>query len=274
MLLEEAVPLASRAARGLDRTASTPLWKQLLDDLNRRLASGEFEAGFPGELELRDAYGISRHTVREALRHLREAGTVSAARGRPSSLGGTATIQQPIGALYSLFASVEAAGLVQRSVVRALDVRADAHVAGRLGLEASTPLLYLERLRLADDVALALDRVWLPGQLARPLLDVDFSHTSLYNELRQRCGVSLTGGQELLRAVVPSPLERRLLATGPEVGAFAIERFGLAGREPVEWRTTLIRGDRFSVLARFSPRGYELDLGENTEGYSFTPPPS
>lgn len=266
--------MSSHAARGLDRTASTPLWKQLLTDLNRRLATGEFEDGFPGELELRDAYGISRHTVREALRHLREAGTISAARGRPSSLAGAATIQQPIGALYSLFASVEAAGLVQRSLVRALDVRADAHVASRLGLEASTPLLYLERLRLADDVALALDRVWLPGKFAESLLDVDFSHTSLYGELRERCGVSLTGGQELLRAVVPTPHEHRLLTTGPDVAAFAIERFGLAGAEPVEWRTTLIRGDRFSALATFSSRGYELDLAENAAGYSIAPPPA
>ncbi|GAY10962.1 predicted transcriptional regulator of N-acetylglucosamine utilization, GntR family [Pseudonocardia sp. N23] len=80
-----------------------------------------------------------------------------------------------------MFASVEQAGHEQRSIVHTLDLRADGSVAARLGLEVSTPLVYLERLRLADDEPLALDRVWLPGSLAAPLLDVDFSHMALYD---------------------------------------------------------------------------------------------
>ena len=107
-------------------------------------------------------------------------------------------------ALYSLFRSVEAAGQRQRSVVRRLEVTADGVVAAEIGLEESTPLLYLERLRLADEQPLALDRVWLPAAIAEPLLAVDFSHTSLHGELAARCGVRVDAGQERVRAVVPS----------------------------------------------------------------------
>jgi GntR family transcriptional regulator len=245
----------------LDRESRDPLWKQLLTDLTRRVDQGEFGDTFPGELELRDEYRVSRHTVRVALRVLRDAGTVIAERGRQPRLATESEIQQPLGALYSLFASVEAAGLEQRSFVRALDVRADAYVAVRLGLEESTPLFHLGRLRLAGREALAIDRVWLPASIARPLLDVDFSHTALYEELSSRCGIRLTGGEELLRAVVPNPHERRLLDIGPDVAAFAIDRIGTANGVPIEWRTTLIRGDRFSALAQFSARtGYRLNL--------------
>jgi GntR family transcriptional regulator len=43
------------------------------------------------------------------------------------------------------------------------------------------------------------------------------------------------------------------------VAAFAIDRLGLAGGEPAEWRHTIVRGDRFSVTARFSPaEGYKM----------------
>lgn len=247
--------------RGLSRISVEPLWKQLLADLRGRLDVGEFDDAFPGELELRDEYGVSRHTVREALRHLRDEGVVVAARGRQPHVAAEAEIEQPLGALYSLFASVEAAGLEQRSVVRSLDVRADAHVAVRLGLEESTPLLHLERLRFAGSEPLAHDRVWLPAELARPLLDVDFRHTALYDELASRCQVRLTGGQERLRAVVPTAPQRKLLEIGADVAAFEIQRLGCAASRPVEWRTTLIRGDRFSALAEFSARtGYRLDL--------------
>ncbi|KPI02079.1 transcriptional regulator, GntR family with UTRA sensor domain containing protein [Actinobacteria bacterium OK074] len=238
-----------------------PLWQRVQDDLRTRLEDGEFTGSFPGEHELVAQYGVSRHTVREALRELRKQGLVTAGRGRQPRPSEEAFVEQPLGALYSLFASVEAAGLEQRSVVRTLDVRADAHVAVRLGLEESTPLLYLERLRLADGEPLAHDRVWLPAQDTRPLLDADFDRTALYGELARRCGLRLTGGQERIRAVVPTPAERRLLDLPPDIAAFSIERLGLASGRALEWRTTLIRGDRFSATARFDARaGYSLGL--------------
>ncbi|USI93105.1 GntR family transcriptional regulator [Rhodococcus pyridinivorans] len=230
-------------------------------DLEQRVADGEFLDIFPGELELRAEYGVSRHTVREALRALREAGMVTAERGRPARVGGTQEIMQPIGALYSLFESVESADQHQRSVVRRLDVRADAFAAVRLGLEESTPLVYLERLRLADEQPLALDCAWMPASIARPLLEADFSHTALYDELADRCHVRLTGGHEQIRAVIPTAAQRRLLAIDEHTAAMRVERTGTAKNVAVEWRTTLIRGDRFSVLAEFSARsGYTVHL--------------
>jgi GntR family transcriptional regulator len=249
------------AARPLDRSSPLPLWAQLEADLRRRLDAGEFTAAFPGEHLLRSDYGVSRYTVRQALRRLREDGVVSAERGRQPRVTERTEIEQPLGALYSLFASVEAAGEVQRSIVRALDVRADGVVARRLGREESTPLLFLERLRLADERPLAVDRVWLPAEVARPLREADLTRTALYDELARRCGVRLTGGRERLRAVVPTPAEADLLGVGPHVGAFAVDRLGCTHEGPVEWRRTLVRGDRFAVTAEFSPSGgYQLDV--------------
>ncbi|QXJ26864.1 GntR family transcriptional regulator [Actinomadura graeca] len=247
--------------RPVDRSSALPLWAQLHADLVRRLEGGEFRRAFPGELALVAEYGVSRHTVREALRRLRADGVVVAGRGRAPRLAEPVAIEQPLGALYSLFASVEAAGRHQRSVVRVLDVRADGVVAARLGLEESTPLLHVERLRLADEDPLALDRVWLPAHVAAPLLDADLAHTGLYDALAERCGVRPTGGREHIRAVVPTSAERRLLGVGRGVAAFAVDRLAEQDGRPLEWRRTLVRGDRFAVVARFSGRaGYELSV--------------
>ena len=196
------------SAQALDRTRATPLWEQLLTDLRRRLDHDEFAVAFPGELALVAQYGVSRHTVREAVRRLREEGLVIAGRGRTPRRAEPLPIEQPLGEIYSLFTAVEATGRVQRSVVRTLDVRADGVVAARLGLEESTPLVHLERLRLADAEPLAVDRVWLPERLAAPLLDVDFSRTALYAEYAERCGVRVTGGSEVICAVVPDAAQR------------------------------------------------------------------
>lgn len=250
-------------ARPLDRGNPLPLWAQLENDLLRRIRAGAFDARFPGEHELAAEYGVSRHTVRDALRRLREGNLVESGRGRGTWLR-SPRIEQPLGAIYSLFRSVEAMGMEQRSKVRALEVRADAAVAARLDRPESTELVYLERLRFADDEPLALDRAWLPRSVAGPLLEADFSHSGLYDELARLTGTRLTGGNETINAVVPSPENRALLGIPAGTGAFEVQRLGCLRNQPVEWRESLIRGDRFSVTAHWSAEeGYRMDLASD-----------
>jgi GntR family transcriptional regulator len=251
---------ARTAARVLDRRSPLPLWAQLSDDLLRRLESGAFTERFPSEHELVAEYAVSRHTVRDALRRLRDDGLLDSARGRGTWVR-KARIEQPLGALYSLFREVELRGMEQRSELRALEVRRDPSVAARLHRPDDTELVYLERLRLADGEPLAIDHAWLPREIAEPVLESDFAHAGLYDELAARAGVRLTGGQESIHAVVPTAAQRKLLDIVSGVAAFAIERLGCVHSEPVEWRETLVRGDRFSVVAQWSPRrGYTMDV--------------
>lgn len=247
-------------ARPLDRANPLPLWAQLEADLTRRIRAGAFDTRFPGEHELVEEYGISRHTVRDALRRLRSDGVLESSRGRGTWLR-RPKIEQPLGALYSLFRSVEAGGLEQRSEVRVLEVRVDDAVAARLGRAPQTEFVFLERLRLADGEPLALDRAWLPRSLAGPLLDADFSHSGLYDELAALTGTRLTGGHEVITAVVPDAATRRMLMIPPGGAAMEVCRLGCLRDQPVEWRETLIRGDRFSVTTQWSAQeGYRMDI--------------
>lgn len=245
----------SQHVRGVDRTSPVPLWAQVHRQLGRRIAADEFVVEFPSEQELQTQYGVSRYTVRQALRQLRDEGVITAQRGRGTRVVGEPRLEQPLGALYSLFDSVEASGHEQRSLTLRFDEHADGVIAARLALEESTPLLHMTRLRLSSNEPLAVDRVWLPAALTRPLLDVDFQHTSLYQELRRRCGLRVTAGHEQITAVMPTPAERELLAIPPDAGAFRIYRLGYAGTEgrPIEYRDTLVRGDRFTFSADWSP---------------------
>jgi len=229
-----------------------PLWAQVRDHITDRIRRGEFEDQFPGEHQLVQEYEVSRHTVREALRSLRSEGVLEGGRGRVTQVA-RPQISQPQGALYSLFASVRSAGHRQRSIVRELDIRAEPAAARALGLPESARLLYLERLRLSDEEPLAHDCVWLPADVAAPLLEADFAETSLYAQLETRCGIRLSGGREQLQAVVPDASERELLEIGDDVAVLHLERSGDSGDRVVEFRRTVIRGDRFafnSDLAR------------------------
>lgn len=249
----------SHLARPLDRGSPLPLWAQLLDDLVRRLEANAFADRFPSEHELVAEYAVSRHTVRESLRRLRESGVLRSNRGRLTEVR-QASIEQPLGAMYSLFREVETRGMEQRSDVLACEVRTDAAAAAVLELPDAAELVYLERLRFADDEPLAWDRTWLPLDIGESLLTADLTHAGLYDEL-SRAGIALTGGREHIEGVVPNAEQRRLLGIKAGVAALSIDRRGCLKNRPVEWRQTLVRGDRFSVVAQWSrTQAYRLDV--------------
>lgn len=247
-------------SRTLDRTSSLPLWAQISTDLRRRCDQGEFADAVPGELALSREYEVSRHTIREALRHLRAEGVISSARGRMSTVG--PGFSQRLGAVYSLFRSVEQQGAEQTSDLLRREITTDPLIAARLGLPDDTPLLLVERLRRADGQPLAHDISWMTHALAHPLLDTDFSRTALYDEL-EAIGVSIDAGRERMQAIGADQVLGGLLDCPVGSPLLAIDRLALAAGEPVEWRRTHVRGDRFTLESTWSSGATRLTLTEN-----------
>jgi GntR family transcriptional regulator len=252
------------------------LWSQLQDDLLRRIQRGEFARTFPGELALVEEYAVSRNTVRQALAQLRADGVVTAERGRPPRVVDAAVrpeISQPVGTGSTLFDVVESTGRAQTNAVRALERTTDGVVAARLGLEESTPLLHLERLRHADDEPLAWDRVWLPFDAAAPLLDADLTRTALYDALARHTELRVDSGRERIHAELADPVRARLLGIAADDAVFGIERTGYQDGRPVEWRRTVVRADRFSLTAAFGPR-QRWHLAPDADGTDRAPVPA
>jgi GntR family transcriptional regulator len=217
-------------------------------DLRRRLEAGEFDEGFfPTDHELTDAYQVSRHTVREAVRHLNKTGLLKRERGRGTVVN-RAEFEQSLGTLYSLFQSVESTGVEQTSEVLALEVVTDSAAAAQLSVAEDAELVLLARLRLAGGAPLAVDRAWMSRENAEPLLDIDWSHTALYAELAKLGAPVPNQGWERLTPIVPSPADRALLDLRKGDAAFFLERLGTRDGVAVEWRTTIIRGDRYRFV--------------------------
>ena len=241
----------------LDRTSAEPLWAQLHADLLRRLEAGEFTHGFPAEAELREEYAVSRHTVREALRRIRAAGLVRSGRGRRSEVLAT-TIEQPLGTLYSMFAEVESRGMTQRSQVLSAGLTREGRAADALGLAPESELFGLERLRLADDVPLAHDCVWMPAALAGVLVGTDFTRTALYGELERHGIPRPDGGHERIAAAVLDEDLAALLDVPPPAAGLVIERTGTLQGSPVECRRTTVRADRYALTLSFDADGFTV----------------
>jgi GntR family transcriptional regulator len=91
-------------------------------------------------------------------------------------------------------------------------------------------------------------------------MGVDWSRTSLYEQLTEAGTGRPDRGWERVRAVTPSADDaERLGLDGPEA-VFCLERLGRVGERAVEWRRSLVRADRFAVVTRFEAGRTEASL--------------
>ena len=135
--------------KAVDRQSPVPLWAQIEGDLRAGIAAGTFADHFPTEAELTAAYGVSRQTVREALRRLVTAGLLDRQRGRGTEVTAAPILEQPMGRFYSLARGIEEHGIAERSSLLAREFAPNADAATRLGVAADTSLLHFKRVRHA-----------------------------------------------------------------------------------------------------------------------------
>jgi GntR family transcriptional regulator len=236
----------------LDRSSPVPLWAQLEAELRRRLTSGEFTHRFPTDRELVDTYKVSRHTARDAVDRLCNDGLLERRRGRGTFV--RKELEHPAGALFSLFRTVEADGAKQTIVVRSFVECTDPVAAAQLELDPTAPLVLIDRMRLADDEPLVLDKVWLPAEIGRPLMPADLTQGVIYHHLAQLVDITVVAGWERIRPTIPTPEECDALQMPDGTAVFTIERMGRTADRRVEWRVSTVRGDRYSFVTNWGPR--------------------
>lgn len=194
----------------IDRTSPVPLYHQLAQQLTAAVEDGTLQPGdpFENELALADRLDLSRPTVRRAIAELVSRGLLVRRRGI-----GTTVASQVIhrrDELTSLYDDMARRGQTPRTKVlqiRREDVNEAA--ARALGVDPKTPLLFIERLRLAGETPTALMQNWLPPRLS-DLSEADLGSESLYALLRTR-GIRPVVAHQTISARRPSPRERRLL---------------------------------------------------------------
>lgn len=234
----------------MDRESPLPLWAQLLDDLRSRISAGEFLERFPTDKEMIEQYNVSRQTVREAVRRLELDGVVVRHRGRGTVLTNT-RFEQQLGSLYSLFRELEDKGHRQWSRVLTQEIVEDTELADQFAI-ADKKFFHLERVRFADDLEVAIDSIKIPLAFAVPLVNVNFEHTSLYDELERLCNLAPTRGEERIAPILLSAQEASLLGVEPPSAALSMSRTTFVNDHLLESRITKIRGDRYCFVSTFA----------------------
>ena len=224
-----------------------PLHHQVYLDLLGSLDSGRWAPGrqLPTERELAGHYGCSLITVRRALDELVREGRIERTRGRGTFVLHP-RLDRDIAGRASFAEEMRQRGLDPHTrLISARPESASVSVAAALGIEAGSPILYLERLRLASGEPYLLEQVHLPADRFPGLLASDLEHNSLYQLLTERYGTRVARAREAIEPVLLRGREARLLDQPSGRAALLVEGVAFtADGVPVEFARSFVRGDR------------------------------
>ncbi|MFF3890389.1 GntR family transcriptional regulator [Streptomyces sp. NPDC001914] len=198
----------------------------------------------PSERELMQRYGVSRMTVRRAMERLAVEGRVYRVQGAGTFVADPATISKSLH-LTSFSEDIRSRRMVPGSRLLVMErTGADLACARDLFLTPGTPVIHLERLRLADDEPMCLENVWLPEDLVPGLLEVS-EPFSLYGWL-ESVGAAPVHADQTIRATVVDARQAELLSVPAHFPALQVERVtrDIRGRA-VERAVGIYRGDRY-----------------------------
>jgi GntR family transcriptional regulator len=241
----------------LQTAGSGPLYLKLRQTLEDAIRSGKLTHGdaLPAERDLADYASVSRVTVRKAVDDLVKDGLLTRKHGSGTFVvKPVSKVQQPLSQLTSFTEDMARRGLATRAewLERGLFHPSPEEMM-MLGLTPGTMVARLGRLRIANDMPLAIERASLSAEFLPEPKSVD---TSLYAALEKTKARPVRAIQRISACNMKNP-DAGLLAMPVGAAGLSIERISyLASGRVVEFTRSLYRGDAYDFVA-------ELTIGQN-----------
>ncbi|HET9014582.1 MAG TPA: GntR family transcriptional regulator [Thermomicrobiaceae bacterium] len=229
------------------RGGPVPLYQQLAQRLRRQITEGVYGQGerLPSEADLCVQFGVSRITVRAALDQLVDAGLLWRQRGKGTFVTAP-LVEHELIRLTDFVEDMAGAGIRPASRITHIgEEPAASEVAQELDLSPHTPVVRLDRLRLADGRPIAFDVTYLPLRFGRLLNHQALDSETIYHQLEQQYQIPVVSGTFLIEAG---------RATGELGEALEIERGApllvirrtsyTEGRDPIYYQQRYYRADR------------------------------
>ncbi len=232
----------------LNKDVPVPLYYQFKQILLEKIMSGALAESecLPTEMTFVSSLGISRSTVRQAFHDLVNEGWLTREKGKGTFVRRPKIDEGFFQKLDSFNQEMRQKGMEPGTQVldlRRADGRGD--INGHLSLPDEAGLLYLCRLRKADNVPVVYLETWLPFEPVQSLLSVDFTSSSLYAVLEERYGLRVERVVRVIEAVGASGKEARLLGLKSGAPVCLVRTTAYLGDGmPIEYSIARYRGDR------------------------------
>jgi GntR family transcriptional regulator len=240
-----------------NRDSQLPLYAQVEAALMARIADGTYPPGtqLPNEASLLSTFGISRTTLQKTVQNLISRGLIEIRRGKGTFVSQPRLTQE----LTELSGFVEdmrvhgrypTARLLGKQIESASDP-----VARKLSLKPGTPVVHIQRVRVADGTPLSFDETWLPKEIGEKIIENDLEVEPIFALLEQKYDTPLMEAEYRLEAVAADKVVAQALEIKAGSPIFLIERtsYSEQGR-PVDYEKLHYRGDQIQFVTRLARR--------------------
>jgi GntR family transcriptional regulator len=232
-----------------DRRRAEPLWHQTEMALRALIEKGEWTTGtqIPNEDRLCTLLGVSRITVRHALRNLEDAGLLRREHGRGTFVR-SATVVAGVRGLTSFTEEMRTLGLsVGTRVLDARMINATEEIADALEISMGDDVVQLRRLRLGNSMPIGIQTAHLPAARVPGLLEKAFEIYSLYEYLRDNYEIKAVKAKEVYRVGLVSETDAEMIQLPAGTPAFVVERITYDETGPFEFALSTMRADRYEI---------------------------
>ncbi len=241
------------------RLYRNPLYEQLRQILRELATSDEFHRGdkFLTERQISERFDVSRVTANKALASLVAEGLLSTRQGVGTFVAETVSESRVPGVATSFTNKTLAAG--KRPSTRILRFepctaeQVPPRVRQRLPLQEGERMIVLERLRLADEAPMILERHFLRAQFL-PGFTAEDAAPSLYDTLAKKYRLPLAVMDERIRSIVLRGTNARLLGVPDgSPGMLMLFMPFLEDGTPLYTAEVLYRADAYEFHNRLGP---------------------
>lgn len=224
-----------------------PLYWQLAEKLEEKILNNTYSIGdkLPSERELCNLYNVSRMTVRLAIDELERKGKIQKKQGRGTFVINNGIVQN-LKNVYSFSKEMESQGKISSTqIVTREVVEADDKLSKKLDIKYREKVIFLERLRCANDVAIMVEKTWFPYKGFEFLLDADITTYGLYKTLEKYKGIIINKATETFKATVLNHRECKLLKCKNNQYGLLVKRTAYFNERLISYSTIVSKGDVF-----------------------------
>jgi len=206
-------------------TGSRPLHIQVRETIRRQVRAGELidkTGRLMTEAELGKHFGVSRITIRNAIKPLVDEGMFERERGRGTFLR-TNQPENWVGRLMGFSETIRDAGYEPgaRILLQGMTNRHDAEVRTKLRERA---VWQLKRVRLADDIPIAIEHAFYPPDIGLELEKRDLTSIVMYRVFETEIGFNIREATQTISASLADATAARLLGVKAGSPLLSIER--------------------------------------------------
>ncbi|GGE52338.1 phosphonate metabolism transcriptional regulator PhnF [Pullulanibacillus camelliae] len=234
----------------IDKQSPIPIYYQIEEYLKKMIETGKFAVNqvIPSERELSGTFQVSRMTIRQAVSDLVNEGYLYRRKGKGTFVA-EQKIEQPLQGLTSFTEDMIKRGMTPSTRVLHFDKKkASVSIAKQLGISEQELVYEIKRIRLADDIPMALEMSYIPVKLV-PNLTETIVQDSFYKYIEDTLQLKIEDAVQALEASIVLPEDAKRLDMKPGAAVLLIHRHTyLTSGKALEWVKSVYRADRYKFL--------------------------